>query len=82
MFWESSVYWNKGFIATGIWKGWAILTISILVSNTEVLENVINAELNTVNVVILRKCLQDLSRGGYFHNTTPISLIKLYKKGP
>ena len=24
---------------------------------------------------IWQKCLQDLSRGGYFHNTTPISFI-------
>ena len=25
---------------------------------------------------ISRKCLQDISRGGYFHDTTPVSFIK------
>ena len=38
---------------------------------------------NTVNVVIFageisRKCWQDISRGGNFHDTAPISFIKAY----
>ena len=39
---------------------------------------------NTVNVVILdwgeisRKCWQDISHEGNFHETTPISFIKAY----
>ena len=27
---------------------------------------------------ISRKCWQDISRGGYFHDTTPNSFIKVY----
>ena len=27
---------------------------------------------------ISRKCWQNISRGGYFHDTTPISFIKVY----
>ena len=39
---------------------------------------------HTVNVVIFaggeisRKCWQDISRGGNFHDTIPISFIKAY----
>ena len=39
---------------------------------------------DTVNVVIFggggisRKCLEDLSHGGYFHDTSPFSIIKSY----